>query len=133
MERREFLKKFFTRLFYLISGIVIAYPAFSFMTFRRSTKKVIIFSKEEQQSHVTLKQDVYLIRETGKVFALSAQCSHLGCLLNYDQISKKFRCPCHGSIFNLTGQWIGGPAKKDLYKIPITEKANGGVSVTIRL
>ncbi|MCD6298844.1 MAG: Rieske 2Fe-2S domain-containing protein, partial [Deltaproteobacteria bacterium] len=66
-------------------------------------------------------------------YALSARCTHLGCSLNYDPVSQKFRCPCHGSVFDVSGKWLSGPAKKDLYSVPMTKKTSGDIVVTITL
>lgn len=47
--------------------------------------------------------------------ALSAICTHQGCLITgYDSGSKRFVCPCHGSMFGLNGQVVNGPAQRAL-------------------
>ncbi len=47
--------------------------------------------------------------------ALSAICTHQGCLINYyDSGNKQFVCPCHGSKFSLNGQVVQGPASRPL-------------------
>lgn len=47
--------------------------------------------------------------------ALSAICTHQGCLITgYDSSSKNFVCPCHGSTYNLYGQVVTGPAQRAL-------------------
>jgi len=133
MERREFIGKGIKRIFYALGAIILVYPAFSFMTFRKSRKKRIIFHPDEQTSTVNFKKGVFLLRQGSENYALSARCTHLGCSLNYDPVSQKFRCPCHGSVFDVSGKWLSGPAKKDLYRVPMTKKASGDVEVTIIL
>jgi Rieske Fe-S protein len=47
--------------------------------------------------------------------ALSAICTHQGCLINsYDSSNKQFVCTCHGSRFSLTGTVKQGPASRAL-------------------
>lgn len=41
-------------------------------------------------------------------------CTHLGCLYNWNTQENKFICPCHGSQFELDGEYIRGPAPRSL-------------------
>lgn len=50
----------------------------------------------------------------GKVFAVDPTCTHLGCLLTWNNLDKTWDCPCHGSRFDYTGKNIYDPAFKDL-------------------
>jgi glycine/D-amino acid oxidase-like deaminating enzyme/nitrite reductase/ring-hydroxylating ferredoxin subunit len=52
--------------------------------------------------------------EEGKVFACSATCTHMGCIVHWNSAEKSWDCPCHGSRFNFDGKVIQGPANKDL-------------------
>lgn len=47
-----------------------------------------------------------------EVLAFSAVCPHQGCTVGIEQ--EHFECPCHGSRFELTGQWQSGPAEQPL-------------------
>ena len=53
----------------------------------------------------------WVTRSKGQLFALTQNCPHLGCRLPYCEGSGRFECPCHGSQFNLGGEWISGPSK----------------------
>jgi cytochrome b6-f complex iron-sulfur subunit len=48
------------------------------------------------------------------VTALYKVCTHLGCLFTWREQEDKFVCPCHGSQFNLEGDYIQGPAPRSL-------------------
>ena len=55
--------------------------------------------------------------ETGKLRKYSANCSHLGCHISYNNAEKSFDCPCHGSRFDMHGDVLHGPAVKPLKKL----------------
>ena len=57
---------------------------------------------------------IYVVRASEGFFALSAVCTHLGCLTTWNPELGIIKCPCHGSQFKTTGQKIAGPAPKPL-------------------
>ncbi len=57
---------------------------------------------------------IYLVHTSEGYFALSAVCTHLGCLTAWNQELGMIKCPCHGSEFTRTGVKIEGPAPKPL-------------------
>ena len=59
-------------------------------------------------------QQVYIVRTEKGMWALSAVCTHLGCLTQWKPESDQIACPCHGSKFNREGGKIEGPAPKPL-------------------
>ncbi|MEU2060202.1 FAD-dependent oxidoreductase [Streptomyces sp. NPDC013455] len=50
----------------------------------------------------------------GTLHALSARCTHLGCLVAFNKAECAWECPCHGSRFAVDGTVIQGPAVKPL-------------------
>ena len=57
---------------------------------------------------------IYLVHDQQGFFALSAICTHLGCLTAFKQETGRIECPCHGSKFRPDGTKIEGPAPKPL-------------------
>lgn len=53
----------------------------------------------------------------GKVYAVKPTCTHLGCLLTWNNVDKTWDCPCHGSRFDYTGKNMYDPAYEDLEKL----------------
>jgi glycine/D-amino acid oxidase-like deaminating enzyme/nitrite reductase/ring-hydroxylating ferredoxin subunit len=52
--------------------------------------------------------------ETGEVHAVSAVCTHLGCLVEWNDAERSWDCPCHGSRFDHDGTVLDTPAVDDL-------------------
>jgi glycine/D-amino acid oxidase-like deaminating enzyme/nitrite reductase/ring-hydroxylating ferredoxin subunit len=52
--------------------------------------------------------------DDGALQALSAVCTHLGCLVSFNRAERSWDCPCHGSRFAADGSVIEGPAVENL-------------------
>lgn len=52
--------------------------------------------------------------ERGELHALSARCTHLGCIVQWNNAERSWDCPCHGSRFAIDGRVIQGPAVSPL-------------------
>jgi cytochrome b6-f complex iron-sulfur subunit len=55
-----------------------------------------------------------------KLQALYRKCVHLGCSVPHCDTSMLFECPCHGSKYQLAGEYFAGPAPRGLDRFPIT-------------
>jgi cytochrome b6-f complex iron-sulfur subunit len=60
------------------------------------------------------KVKLWLSNSDAGIMALYKVCTHLGCLYNWRDLEEKFVCPCHGSQFELDGDYILGPAPRSL-------------------
>jgi cytochrome b6-f complex iron-sulfur subunit len=79
---------------------------------------------------------VWLVRTTEDVaqnaagfYALISTCTHLGCTPNYLSAESKFKCPCHGSGFRLTGINFEGPAPRPLERARVALADDGQILV----
>jgi glycine/D-amino acid oxidase-like deaminating enzyme/nitrite reductase/ring-hydroxylating ferredoxin subunit len=52
--------------------------------------------------------------ENNGLHLIGAECSHLKCIINWNNDEKSWDCPCHGSRFTHEGKVLNGPANKDL-------------------
>lgn len=57
--------------------------------------------------------------KSGNIYAINPTCTHLGCLLTWNNIDKTWDCPCHGSRFDYTGKNLYDPAFRDLERYEI--------------
>jgi len=63
------------------------------------------------------------------IYALSTTCTHLGCTPNWLEGEKKFKCPCHGSGFKISGVNFEGPAPRPLERYAIRRAEDGQLIV----
>ena len=79
--------------------------------------------EEYPPGSVTLdkEQKVFIVRaKEGYFYALSAVCTHLGCIANWKSEEGIVACPCHGSKFDREGAKIAGPAPRALPRFAMT-------------
>ena len=67
---------------------------------------------------------VVLQPDPGQFIALSVVCTHLGCVIKWQQDQQFFLCPCHAGKFSKTGQVLGGPPAGPLPSYPVAAKAD---------
>jgi Rieske Fe-S protein len=48
----------------------------------------------------------------GRFHERSAACTHLGCVVQWNDVERSWDCPCHGSRFGPDGTVLNGPAAK---------------------
>ncbi|GMV97991.1 MAG: Rieske 2Fe-2S domain-containing protein [Phycisphaerae bacterium] len=63
---------------------------------------------------------IWIVRLEGEIAALSTTCTHLGCIPNWLEAERKFKCPCHGSGFMQSGINFEGPAPRPLERFQIS-------------
>jgi cytochrome b6-f complex iron-sulfur subunit len=71
----------------------------------------------------------WIVRTTEGFYCLWARCTHLGCTPNWFETEGRFKCPCHGSNFNVNGDVLAGPAPKSLWRCAIRLADDGQLLV----
>ena len=65
----------------------------------------------------------------GQIYALRTVCTHLGCTPNWLEGEQKFKCPCHGSGFYITGINFEGPAPRPLERFKVSVADDGQLEI----
>ncbi len=74
-------------------------------------------------------QQVWVIRTEKGLYAFLAICRHLGCTPRWVEEEQLFKCPCHGSNYNLEGDVVGGPAPRPLWRLAVGLAPDGQILI----
>jgi len=69
----------------------------------------------------------------GALYAIEANCTHLGCTPQWFAEERKFKCPCHGTNFSMAGEVLAGPAPVPLYRVSIRVDDRGRLQIDKRV
>lgn len=117
-------------LFSLISAIGVVYPVGIFLwPRRRKAGGAAVRSIKIPLSDVPIgdakfvrflnKAAVIIHPNEQELLALSAICTHLGCIVKWSDSKKEFFCPCHGGRFDMRGNVLGGPPPAPLVSFTV--------------
>ena len=76
--------------------------------------------EEEGTVQYFLNGRFYITQYRGGLRALYQKCPHLGCRVPFCEPAAQFQCPCHGSVYNIIGEYLQGPAPRGMDRFPIT-------------
>jgi len=71
---------------------------------------------------------VVLVRDDAGLRAYSTRCTHLGCMIR-EVDDGLLRCPCHGSLYDLHGRTVRGPAVEGLKPLAYQDDGDGIVVI----
>jgi Rieske Fe-S protein len=95
--------------------------------------RVLSVSRQDGWYRERARETVFLVWDGDKtVHALSATCTHLGCRVGWDAKAARFRCPCHGGVFDAQGNVVEGPPPRPLDRVEARLDAAEG-TVLVRL
>ncbi len=139
-QRRTFFKMGMAAIGGLI-GIAMAIPLVGFAispAFRKASKKWVdlgiadllkgsqykkinyTFSTKDGWVETNKRRSVYVTDQgDGTFLVYSRVCSHLGCLVRWDERKDQFFCPCHGAVFDSAGNVVAGPPPRPMEKLPV--------------
>jgi Rieske Fe-S protein len=88
------------------------------------SRVVIEYAKKDGWLTTNARSLVYIKQvKKDELIAISAACSHLGCIVTWDEDQKTFKCPCHNGIYDPEGRVVSGPPPAPLrrHKIKIED------------
>ena len=94
--------------YYLLRDRLVGADARSLRAVKRGEGRIIEYKGEQ----VAASRD-----DQGSVTIVSGVCTHMGCLVDWNEAERTWDCPCHGSRFRPDGSVIGGPAESPLPKV----------------
>ena len=101
----EYIKENKDYPYYLIRDRFAGAEGRSLRAVQRGSGKVI----EQDGQKVAAYRD-----EQGNLTLRSATCTHMGCIVAWNDAERTWDCPCHGSRFKPNGDVISGPAESPL-------------------
>ena len=82
------------------------------------------FTAKDGWVKATKKRSVYVTDVgDGNWDVFSRTCSHLGCLVRWNEDQESFLCPCHGAVFDKNGAVVAGPPPEPLQKLEVKVEA----------
>jgi len=132
ISRRDFLTKGALGAFFMamggavVGGVALPKPPVS----PGPTRRYKLGAPEEFSVGTGTKIDngnFFLFRDDGGFFAITAVCTHLGCIVA--KVDDGFACPCHGSKFSTEGKVVGGPAPRALPWLKVSLTPDGKLMV----
>ena len=72
---------------------------------------------------------IWVVKNSDRLFAIYARCTHLGCTPDWKSSENKFKCPCHGSGYDSEGINFEGPAPRPMDRAHIELDAEGQLVV----
>ena len=84
--------------------------------------KLVSFENADPEvwAGITARSAAWLRRDSPAGFtAFSANCTHLGCPVRWEEGAQLFMCPCHGGVYYKDGTVASGPPPKALVQYPV--------------
>jgi cytochrome b6-f complex iron-sulfur subunit len=130
-DRRSFLSTLFTgSLTVGLIGLLATVVAYIFPPERRgfeSAKRRLRVARVEEipvgkGKQLVFKGDpVWVLHLRSGFVALSALCTHQGCIVHWDEKRLTFTCPCHAGLFDAGGHVLAGPPQRPLRRLRVEE------------
>lgn len=139
ISRRSFLQKLIVGVFG-VTGVLFAFPVIKYLIPESSSGGENIFTNADGKpilaneikggaSFIGLSKSgpTIIVRRGGKLHALSAVCTHLGCLVKWMPNEDIFFCPCHAGVFDANGVNISGPPPSPLAVYTVETTKDGRI------
>ena len=131
MKRRQFLQKTALSLVTITGAVAaVSYLRQFFPRLAGDKRRIAIgvSSRFPVDTFTFLDEhNLFVYRDHEGIRAVSAVCTHLGCIL--EKSTDGFECPCHGSCYDLNGEVLSGPAPRDLSWYQVNRTADGKIVI----
>ena len=106
-------------------SLLLLWPLLRFLSHKVPRKpRVIEATGTFQNKSFLTKEEFIVFQKDEQLWAVSRNCTHLGCRLNYIEKEQHLECPCHQSRFSIDGQVLHGPAKRPLPRYQVESKGS---------
>ena len=129
VKRRDFMGKVLVGCGAVLGG-EIGYSGIKLMATKPAAEKTpvqISLSQLPEGSRTTVLyggNKIEVVRTEKGIRAMSMVCTHLGCLVIWEEGKKTYHCPCHDAYFADNGDVISGPPTQPLEEIPVSISGN---------
>jgi cytochrome b6-f complex iron-sulfur subunit len=131
-SRRDFLVKLFMRGGILVSAVVFLRDIWLYLYpdvgKREFTKFMVAKAKEipvgKARKVMVGGSPLFVIRLPDGFKVFSGICTHLGCLVKWEENKHRFYCPCHKGVFAANGEVVSGPPPRPLDEYKVTIENN---------
>lgn len=72
------------------------------------------YVREERKGFAWLRR-----QDDGELIAFSPKCTHMGCNVAWVETNDRFECPCHGGMYDASGNVIAGPPPRPLDRFAV--------------
>ncbi len=130
ISRRSWFKTLYRLLYGLLAGVLF-YLNSGFLRYIRPDRRTVEVPLGDITGDVWRHGAFYINRRSEPWIVISRRCTHLGCTVQLNDDGQTIACPCHGSRFNLRGEYLQGPAGRDLERLPYTITDNDRLKIEI--
>jgi cytochrome b6-f complex iron-sulfur subunit len=117
-------------------GGATLYPVFRYLAPRKGDKDLARVSFPEAEvppggaKFFSFRGETGVVvrKKNGELAAFSAVCTHLGCVVQWENEKQDFLCPCHAGRYTADGDVLSGPPPRPLARLALTV-ANGAVTI----
>jgi Rieske Fe-S protein len=75
-------------------------------------------ARQDGATEVVDRRVVFLVKTGEQVRAIDSTCTHLGCRTRFNAELGHIECPCHGGVYDVSGQVVSGPPPHALEELP---------------
>lgn len=132
IDRREFFKK--TGFFGLIIVGIASFlkNIFLYLSPEKKEKtyhKYLVGKKDQiepgKAKEISIQgKPVFVVNQGDKFKVFSGVCTHLGCIIKWEENNNRFFCPCHAGVFDKMGDVVEGPPPTPLIEYQVIMEGN---------